>query len=415
MNLLATIRQGQRAEVAVTVPALGRESAVGAWALLTSPPAIFSVAVIALSVWFGTAGDLMSPVVLSLLGVTVVATVISFGLHRDQWGNWHDLIEKNGLAFTLLVLFAILVGGVVQIIPTVVISERVPAQVAAYEAETALAAATDAAAADAAANAAAGAAEGTATDTADNAGATTGTTATAAPALAIVDDPERAEQAKWMQKPYSPLELEGRDIYIREGCYVCHSQMIRPFRHEVLRYGDYSRLEESLLDHPFLWGSKRTGPDLARVGGKYANLWHYLHLMDPRATSPESNMPSYHWLKKRRAKLERIVKKMQTLAALGVPYSDLDFSRAEDLAVSQGEMIAADLASQSVEIAPDSEMAALIAYLQRLGRGPQPLEPELAETTADAAGAARAHTAGAAGAASATGAAGAPAVGKEVR
>jgi len=387
VNLLATIRQGKPTEVAVTVPTLPRESAAGSWALLTSPPAIFSVAIIVLSVWFGAAGDLMSPVVLSLLGVTVVAAVISFGLRRDKWGSWHDLIEKNGLAFTLLVLFAILVGGVVQIIPTVVISERVPAQVAAYEAEQALATATADAAADAAANAAAGAAAGaaegattdaadeTATATADNAGTTTGITATAAPALTIVDDPERAEQAKWMQRPYSPLELEGRDIYIREGCYGCHSQMIRPFRHEVLRYGDYSRLEESLLDHPFLWGSKRTGPDLARVGGKYANLWHYLHLMDPRATSPESNMPSYHWLKERRAKLGRIVKKMQTLAVLGVPYSELDFSRAEDVAVSQGEMIAADLATQSVEIAPDSEMAALIAYLQRLGRGPQPLSP----------------------------------------
>ena len=184
---------------------------------------------------------------------------------------------------------------------------------------------------------------------------------------------ELAEKAKWMQQPYSPLELEGRDLYIREGCYNCHSQMIRPLRHEVLRYGDYSRLEESLLNHPFQWGSKRTGPDLARVGGKYGNLWHYLHLMDPRSTSPASNMPSYHFLKDGRAKLGGIAHKMQTQAKLGVPYTDADILDAEQTARGQGQLITDDLAAQSVEVAPDSELAALISYLQRLGRGPQPL------------------------------------------
>jgi cytochrome c oxidase cbb3-type subunit I/II len=234
--------------------------------------------------------------------------------------------------FTLLVLFAILVGGVVQIIPTVVISGKVPAQVQAYEAQLA-------------------SAEGGAVDEA------------------------LAAQAKWLQQPYSPLELAGRDLYVREGCYTCHSQMIRPLRHEVLRYGEYSRLEESLLDHPFQWGSKRTGPDLARAGGKYANLWHYLHFKDPRSTSPASIMPSYHWLEDGRVDLGEIAHRMQTQRKLGVPYTDADILDAEENARSQGQLIADDLASQSVELAPDSELAAIIAYIQRLGRGPQPLRP----------------------------------------
>jgi len=176
-----------------------------------------------------------------------------------------------------------------------------------------------------------------------------------------------------MQQPYSPLELAGRDVYVAEGCYNCHSQMVRPLRHEVLRYGDYSRLEESLYDHPFQWGSKRTGPDLARVGGKYANLWHYLHFMDPRSTSPESNMPLYPWLKDREVDFGVIKGRMQTLAKLGVPYTEEDFRNAERDGLSQGQLIADDLVSQSVELAPDSELAALIAYMQRLGRGPQPI------------------------------------------
>jgi cytochrome c oxidase cbb3-type subunit I/II len=175
------------------------------------------------------------------------------------------------------------------------------------------------------------------------------------------------EQARWLQQPYTPLELEGRDLYISEGCYTCHSQMIRPFRHEVLRYGDYSRLEESLLDRPFQWGSKRTGPDLARVGSKYSNLWHYLHLMDPRQTSPGSNMPAYPWFKDRTVPLDRTGRKLEVMRQLGVPYSTAEIDRARQDALRQGREIAADLAAQGVEIAPDSEMAAMIAYLQRLG------------------------------------------------
>ncbi len=324
VNIFATIRQGSPTTVRIEVPARALETTAGAGKLLTSPPVIFSLAVIALSIWFGAAGVLTSTVILVLLGATVIAAVISFGLDRARWSRWHDLIEQNGLAFTILVLVAILVGGAVQIIPTVLITNQVPAQVAALGQQP----------------------------------------VTAGAAV----DSVLAEKARWMQQPYTPLELEGRDIYIREGCYVCHSQMIRPFRHEVLRYGDYSRLEESLLDHPFQWGSKRTGPDLARVGTKYANLWHYLHLMDPRSTSPASNMPSYAHFKEHRLELGHTGKKMATLAKLGVPYTAADCAAAPTAARAQGSVIAADLAVQSVTIAPDSEMAAVIAYLQRLGK-----------------------------------------------
>jgi cytochrome c oxidase cbb3-type subunit I/II len=191
----------------------------------------------------------------------------------------------------------------------------------------------------------------------------------------IAENPELAETAKWLQKPWSPLELAGRDVYIAEGCYACHSQMIRPFRHEVLRYGEYSRMEESILDHPYQWGSKRTGLDLARVGGKYDNLWHYLHLMDPRSTSPESNMPTYTHFKSQTLDPQVTITRMNALRKLGNPYTDEDIALAEQRFMSQGQMIADDLASKDVTIAPDSKMVAMIAYLQRLGRGPQPLVP----------------------------------------
>ncbi len=179
-------------------------------------------------------------------------------------------------------------------------------------------------------------------------------------------------------RPYTPLELAGRDIYVREGCYVCHSQMIRPFRDEVERYGHYSIAAESMYDRPFQWGSKRTGPDLARVGGRYSNEWHVAHMTDPRAVVPESVMPAYPFLADRLLDYHDIHKHMKALKTLGVPYTD--------------EMIAsakADIAAQAVPEAdteglearypkspagdfdgnPDeiTEMDALIAYLQMLG------------------------------------------------
>lgn len=150
-------------------------------------------------------------------------------------------------------------------------------------------------------------------------------------------------------EPYGALALEGRDIYIREGCYVCHSQMIRPFRSETERYGHYSLAGESVYDHPFQFGSKRTGPDLARVGGRYSDEWHRIHLLNPRDLVPESNMPGYPWLDQRVLDGEDTAAKMRALRAVGVPYTDEQVAGARD------------------EVAGRTEMQALIAYLQGLG------------------------------------------------
>jgi cytochrome c oxidase cbb3-type subunit 2 len=150
-------------------------------------------------------------------------------------------------------------------------------------------------------------------------------------------------------KPYGALELTGRDIYVREGCYNCHSQMVRPFRAEVERYGPYSVAGEFVYDRPFQWGSKRTGPDLHRVGGRYSDEWHRIHLMNPRDVVPESNMPSYPWLAKTRANAEDIEATLRALQKLGVPYTD------------------AQVASSRKDLDGKTEMDALIAYLQGLG------------------------------------------------
>jgi len=150
-------------------------------------------------------------------------------------------------------------------------------------------------------------------------------------------------------KPYSALQLTGRDIYIREGCYNCHSQMIRPFRAEVERYGHYSTAGEFVYDHPFQWGSKRTGPDLHRVGGRYSDVWHRIHLINPRDVVPESNMPGYPWMARMPANAADIEAKMRALRAVGVPY-------AED-----------EIKAARAELQGKSEMDALIAYLQGLG------------------------------------------------
>jgi cytochrome c oxidase cbb3-type subunit I/II len=168
-------------------------------------------------------------------------------------------------------------------------------------------------------------------------------------------------------KPYSPLELQGRDIYIREGCVNCHSQMIRPFRSETERYGEYSKAGEFVYDHPFLWGSKRTGPDLQRVGGKYSNAWHYNHLMDPQTMSPGSIMPPYEWLISQKLDTTTTISKINAMRTLGVPYEPGYENQAnQDLSV-QAKGIADDLKSNKVKVASDREIIALIAYLQRLG------------------------------------------------
>ena len=168
-------------------------------------------------------------------------------------------------------------------------------------------------------------------------------------------------------KPYTPLELEGRDIYVREGCYTCHSQMIRPFRDEEARYGEYSKAGEFIYDHPFQWGSKRTGPDLHRIGGKYNNVWHYNHMLDPEVTSQGSIMPPYPWLFEKDINVSNTPAKIRVMQKLNVPYEKgYDQKAVADLE-KQAEGITQDLKNNKIEISSKKEIIALIAYLQRLG------------------------------------------------
>ena len=176
-------------------------------------------------------------------------------------------------------------------------------------------------------------------------------------------------------RPYSPLELMGQNIYVREGCYLCHSQQIRPFRDEVERYGHYSLAAESMYDHPFQWGSKRTGPDLARVGGKYSDDWHRDHMRNPRAVVPTSIMPSYPWLEKTALDTKHLGEQMSVLSIVGVPYSKEMIDSAEKDAIAQGSgdaklqaryknVIVRDLGADKGKL---TELDAVVAYLQRLG------------------------------------------------
>lgn len=168
----------------------------------------------------------------------------------------------------------------------------------------------------------------------------------------LMMSPEITEAAEGVE-PYPPLRLAGRDVYVREGCYNCHSQMVRPFRSETERYGPYSIAGESVYDRPFQFGSKRTGPDLARVGGRYSDEWHYVHLLNPRDVVPESNMPAYPWLERRMLDSDLVVAKMKTLKMLGDPYTDDQIAGAADAVEGR------------------TEMEALIAYLQGLGTNPR--------------------------------------------
>ncbi|MBL0259204.1 MAG: cytochrome-c oxidase, cbb3-type subunit I [Bacteroidetes bacterium] len=214
-------------------------------------------------------------------------------------GHWHRWIERRPVQFLLLSLVAILIGGIVEIVPMMTIKSNVP-------------------------------------------------TITSV-------------------KPYTPLELEGRDIYIREGCYTCHSQMVRPFRSETERYGEYSKAGEFVYDHPFQWGSKRTGPDLAREGGKYPNSWHYNHMMDPTIMSPGSIMPAYEFMLETDLDVSSTAAKIRTMQKLGVPYPDGFDAQANDALVKQSAEIAADLEKAGIKVDSKKEIIALIAYLQRLG------------------------------------------------
>jgi cbb3-type cytochrome c oxidase subunit II len=212
----------------------------------------------------------------------------------------HRKLEGWPLVFTVLVTLSILVGGVVEFVPLVLVESNIP----------------------------------------------------------------RIESVT----PYTPLEVAGRDIYIREGCVNCHSQMVRPFRHELERYGDYGKPGESVYDRPFLWGSKRTGPDLSRVGGKYPDLWHVRHMENPRSTSPRSLMPPYNWLLVRDLNLSTLQSKLRALRTAGTPYSNDQIENALETARVQAAGIATRVsASGGPSAIEDKEIIALVAYLQRLG------------------------------------------------
>ncbi|WP_299334553.1 cytochrome-c oxidase, cbb3-type subunit I [uncultured Psychroserpens sp.] len=229
--------------------------------------------------------------------------------------GWHTWLERKPIKLTIYATVAILIGGMVQIIPTLLVKSNIP-------------------------------------------------TITSV-------------------QPYTPLELEGRDIYIREGCVGCHSQMVRPFRNEVERYGEYSKAGEFVYDHPFLWGSKRTGPDLHRVGGKYSDNWHLSHMYNPQSTSSGSIMPAYQWLIRNELDKSQTEAKMKAMVSLGVPYSDEDIANAQQSMLEQGTQIEQNLYSDPDFVASyeadkeaggeafvemrNREIVAIIAYLQRLG------------------------------------------------
>jgi cytochrome c oxidase cbb3-type subunit I/II len=310
-NLLKTAAAGRPVHVTTEVVVEDAPPAgPGLGAVLTGRPLWFSLVAIAAMTLLGFAAPMRAVV---LTGFILLLGELAWIVARKDKAagrpSWFSLIERRPLSFTVLTLVAILIGGVSELIPTLLVKQAVPAH---------------------------------------------GTNP---------------------QKPYTALELQGRDLYTREGCYVCHSQMVRPLPSDTARFGDYSKPEEFIYDHPFQWGSKRTGPDLHRVGGRYPNLWHYTHFLDPRATSPGSNMPSYAWLEADKVDVKLASRKLALMQKLGVPYSNDDIDSAEASQQAQGEAVVTDLAEQGVNVAWDSELVALIAYVQRLGRdvGVKPL------------------------------------------
>jgi cytochrome c oxidase cbb3-type subunit I/II len=319
-NLLKTVSGAKAVDTVVEVtvedaPVPATDG--GVIAVITGRPLWFSVVALAITGAFFFVDSAAVAVILAVLVLVVgeVAYVLNKRMRAAGGASWFGLIESRPLAFTVLTLVAVLIGGVAEILPMVMVKQAVPV---------------------------------------------TGNS----------------------QKPYTALEQQGRDIYTREGCYVCHSQMIRPMVAEFLRYGEASRAEEFIYDHPFQWGSKRTGPDLHRIGGKYPNLWHYTHLMDPRSTSPASNMPSYQWLAEGRIDAKLAPKKLALMQKLGVPYTNQEIDGAEDAQARQANTIVVDLQKSGVTVEWDSEMVALIAYLQRLGRDQGVVPSDVAPKTA---------------------------------
>jgi cytochrome c oxidase cbb3-type subunit I/II len=325
-NLIATAMSGKatnvEVEVAVidTTPLASEESTAS---LVFSKPVIICFLGLFAATMF-----IMPNVGLAVLGLVLLLAVVAFacGMLFGSMGKgkhtWHDKIESRPLAFSVLTLIAVVIGGLFELLPGLITDKQVPL----------------------------------------------------------------AASGEMSVQPYTALELAGRDVYVREGCYVCHSQMIRPFRSEQLRYGAPSRIEESMWDHPFQWGSKRTGPDLARIGTKRNESWHWLHMMDPRygakyeADQGLSIMPAYPWLYDDKVEIAVVADKMSVLKKLGTPYTDEQLQGAAAAYAKQAAATVGNLAAQGQTGAdPESEIVALIAYLMRLGRNLEPAEHQPVE------------------------------------
>ena len=305
-NIWKTAKAGSPVDVTVEVAVEDAETREPSWiAVVLGKPVLIAavVTVMACSVAFLPVAMSVAVMAATLGLIGVGAMQFKRAQERGGTSGWHHMLEGRALPFTVVVVFAVVAGGIAEIVPTVVTS---------------------------------------------HAGMTTTSNV-----------------------PYTALELEGRDVYVKEGCYLCHSQMIRPFTWEVQRYGKASTIDDSIFDHPFQWGSKRTGPDLAREGGSRSNAWHYQHLVDPRAITPGSNMPPYAFLAASKVDFAKTTTKLRAMKNLGVPYTDGDITSASASASEAATRIAAGLERETgVEVAPDSQMTALIAFLQRLGRTP---------------------------------------------
>ena len=266
-----------------------------------NPPVLYSLGLILCAVGWGVFSGLAGGICLWGMIAFVFVTILHKEATGTRWSEWYDRLLANALPFSALTTVAMLIGGVVQLLPTILMDKN-------------------------------------------------------------------SHQEGVHMEPYTALQLYGRDLYVKEGCYNCHSQMIRTLAGDVLRYGPYSKIGESIYDYPFQWGSKRTGPDLARIGGKYPSIWHYHHMRDPRQISPGSTMPAYSWLFTNVADLSVMPGRLAVQKRLGVPYANESDEQILASARIEAQAIATDLAAAGAPVNPDREIVALIAYLQRLGK-----------------------------------------------
>jgi len=307
-NIWKTARSGEPVNGTIEVFVEKEEKGMSLIAAFINPPVLYSTFTVLFLAGWGFGGNTFGLFSLICLILTIVSAVIHLELSEQSWGHWYHQLVANPLPFTILVFLAVFAGGVIEILPTVILNKA-------------------------------------------------------------------ANMEGVRQIPYTPLELAGRDIYIREGCYLCHSQQIRTLVGDVLRYGSPSRMGESIYDHPFQWGSKRIGPDLARVGGKYPSLWHYMHMQNPRQTSVGSIMPNFPWLFTQKTDLDALPSDLRVMRILGVPYSEQSPEAIKSAALAQAQAIVNDLKKAGAVAEPDKEIIALISYLQKLGKAEILMKP----------------------------------------